>query len=362
MRRLLAVVSLICSAANAENFVMPPEDASRYVVTRDATQHVDIYRPKGNANVPVVIFVNSTGGDYPGFTQYTGWAQYLAANGVGAVVYARPASDFDAVIDFVRNRAADLHLDANSIVFWACSTNVSLGLPAAMETTRDYLRGAIIYYGFADVKTIRVDLPVLYVRAGLDSGGMNRRVDETITKAIAANAPWIIENNAAGYHGFDILNANDVSRSVIERTLQFVKDVTSPRVARAYREVAADAAVGAPFQRGDFEEVVHAYEKRTNLDAEQHRRYGIALLETKRFADALRELEAAWEGGRRGTRDTAVPAARAAAGAGNVERTVYWLNEAMKTRFGPTVEELRTSTDYEKVRDDPRFQLLLGKP
>ena len=51
----------------------------------------------------------------------------------------------------------------------------------------------------------------------------------------------------------------------------------------------------------------------------------------------------------------------AAAAAGNVERTLYWLDLVLSTPFGPPIAELRTSEKYAKVRSDPRFEDLLRK-
>ena len=65
--------------------------------------------------------------------------------------------------------------------------------------------------------------------------------------------------------------------------------------------------------------------------------------------------------GRRGARDTGYPAAMAAAGARNVERTVYWLNVIMSTPFGPPLDELKASEAFASVRNEPAFKELLAK-
>ena len=59
--------------------------------------------------------------------------------------------------------------------------------------------------------------------------------------------------------------------------------------------------------------------------------------------------------GRRGARDTGYPAAMAAAGARNVERTVYWLNVIMSTPFGPPLDELKTGEAFAAIYNKPVF-------
>jgi hypothetical protein len=231
----------------------------------------------------------------------------------------------------------------------------------AMDRKRDYIRGAIVYYGAADVAEIRTDLPLMLVRAGLDDG-LNRRIDPLVMRALAANAPWTIESYGSGVHAFDIWNDNDVSRELIGRTLAFMK--SSLRLSSTYAALSERASIGAAFSRGEWQTVIAGYRKflaADDSDPESHRRLGLALLETKQYAESLRELERAWELGRRGTRDTAYPAAKAAAGARNIERTIYWLTTVLNTRFGPPLDELRTSEAFASVRDEPAFRELLTK-
>jgi len=84
-------------------------------------------------------------------------------------------------------------------------------------------------------------------------------------------------------------------------------------------------------------------------------------MQLARPAEALPELERAWELGRRGTRDTVLPAAVAAAGAGNVERAVYWLDMALSTPFAGDPESYRTDARFEKIRTDAAFIAVLDK-
>lgn len=367
-----AVVLASASALAQERFAIAPPAAGEVEVHRDLAYRtaprraLDLYRPAGDRTVPLLIFVNSTAGQYASAPIYIGWANAAAAQGLGAVLYQasdKPAGDFDAVMALLRQKAHELRIDPARVVVWSGSTNVQLGLPLAMDRTRDYIRGAAVFYGFGEVKEIRTDLPLLYVRSGLDSTFINNALDALVIRALAANAPWVVENYAGGLHGFEVLNDTEVSRQVIARTLAFAASVTRPEVSSAYAAAAADASLGAAFARNDWPVAAAGYRRKVTEspgDAEAHRRLGLALTGTKDYADALVALERAWQLGRRGPRDTAWPAAIAAARAGNVPRAMHWLDVLLSSPFGPPIAEIRGADDFAKVRGKELDELLAG--
>jgi GTP cyclohydrolase II len=89
-------------------------------------------------------------------------------------------------------------------------------------------------------------------------------------------------------------------------------------------------------------------------------RLGLSLLRAKEFAAALPFLEKAWELGRRGPRDTAWPAAEAAAGARNLERALHWLDVLLSSPFGPPLADVRTMEAFAPIRTAPAFEELLA--
>ena len=328
----------------------------------------DLYRPAGTETVPLLIVANVGSRGYGTWQGYISLAKAFADSGMAAVIYqaaqGKAPEYYDALIGRLRDRAAEFHIDPSRVVLWAGSSNVSVGLPIAMERSRDHIRGLILYYGYGDAPQIRTDLPVFFVRAGLDSTPLNQAADRLIARALAANAPWTIENYGSGYHGFDAVEDGLLSREIVRRTIQFAGTVVRPPVTQAFAASAADAALGAAFARGEWEEVIAGYRRKTASapgDAEAHRRLGLALTERQQYAEALTSLERAWELGRRGPRDTGFPAARAAALAGNVERSLHWLEVILKTPFGPPLDDLRKSPDFARVRSDPRFDALLTR-
>jgi hypothetical protein len=370
--RSALVFFLAASAFAQERFVYPKPAPDRITVRRDIVfsgdLKFDLYRPAGTDVVPVVIFANVGSSAYTTWPFYTGWGETVAGAGLGGVVYQATTEgalpQFDALMTALRSRAAELHIDPQRVIVWSASSNVPIGLRIAMDTERQYIRGAVVEYGAAEVPEIRRDVPVLFVRAGLDTPQLNAMIDPMLARVLSANAPWTIINYGGGLHGFEMLNDNDVSRDVIDRELEFMKKVVRPDVTRAYAATADDATLGAAFARNEWNVAAQGYARRVATDpkdAESHRRLGLALMNTGKPAEALTHIERAWELGRRGPRDTGIPAAEAAAAAGNVERAVHWLELVLNTRFGPPIDEVRKSTKYERIRSDPRFEEMLQR-
>lgn len=264
----------------------------------------------------------------------------------------------------MRERASSYGIDPNRVVIWCSSSNVRAGLPYVMDAKRGEVRGAVVYYGDADVAKIRLDVPLLYARAGRDVPALNERSDALVKRALGENAPWTVINVAAGVHGFDAFDDDPIARDVVVQTLEFMKKVTAPETSRTYAAAAEEAANAAAFARGDWDAAVAGYTRRVAArpsDAEGHRRLGLALTEKKRYAEALVAPEKAWELGRRGPRDTGIPAAVAAAGAGNVERAVHWLDVVLATPFGGDPASYRTDPRFEKIRESPAFIAVIEK-
>jgi tetratricopeptide (TPR) repeat protein len=370
MRRLtLALALLLASTALAQQqqFILPRPDAARLTVRKNIEYAprltFDLYRPAGDAVVPVVIFANVGISGMKDWAGYTGWGEAVGAAGLAAVHYeATEFADFDKLVAALQQRASELRIDPARIVVWSGSTNVRLGLSYSMDPKRDYIRGAIVYYGDAEVPSIRLDVPVFFARAGRENTGLNQRIDKLLARAIAANAPWTIVNLGHGVHGFDVFERDAATRDLVMSTIAFAKSVTEPAVSKAYVAGATEAAIAGAFYRGEWAAAIEGYRTllTTRDDAENHRRLGIALMENQQFAEALPELEKAWQMGRRGARDTILPAAEAAASGGNAERAMHWLDLALSQPF-VQVAEVRESARFAPIASSPAFQTLLAE-
>jgi hypothetical protein len=123
--------------------------------------------------LPVFVIFNGFGGEFMRTSaQSHAWAKAATAHGFAAVTAETTAEhvaeDFDSLVFYLRQHAENLHIDPDRLVVIAWSGNVSPGLPIVGDPQRRAIKAAAIYYGSADVPQVRLDLPVLFVRAGLD--------------------------------------------------------------------------------------------------------------------------------------------------------------------------------------------------
>ena len=126
---------------------------------------LDLYYPpdfREGSKRPAVVFINGVG-DRPGsklkeWGIYKSWGRLVAASGwIGVTFEARSNSpeDIGGVFAFLRAGADRLGVDADRIGAWACSGNVTAGLPFLMNGAGPGVRGAVIYYGNAELPSIR---------------------------------------------------------------------------------------------------------------------------------------------------------------------------------------------------------------
>lgn len=235
---------------------------------------MDLYYPpdsqtdsQGGARLPAVIFVagypdagfqRMLGCKFKEMGAYISWGQLTAASGLVAITYTNlePAADIHALLQYVREHAAELGIDENRIGVWACSGNVPLALSVLMEEGLDYLKCAVLCYGlmldldgfthvaeaagmwgFANpcagksVADLAQDLPLLIVRAGQDqTPHLNETIDRFLAKALIRNLPVTFVNHPTAPHAFDLMHDSEASREVIRQILAFMRHhlITSP--------------------------------------------------------------------------------------------------------------------------------------
>ncbi|HEX8087567.1 MAG TPA: alpha/beta hydrolase [Blastocatellia bacterium] len=234
-----------------------------YKVTGAGSLTMDIYYPpdlNSEARLPAVIFVAG----YPdaGFQRMLGcrfkemgssisWGQLTAASGVAAITYTNrePATDVQALIEYVRQNAAALGIDENRIGLWACSGNVPNALSVLMRESGDYMRCAVLCYGVMldldgatvvaeaakawgfvnpcagkSVDDLPKNLPLFVVRAGRDEfPPVNETIDRFLVEALSRNLPITFANHAAAPHAFDLAHDSEASREIIRQILAFMQ-------------------------------------------------------------------------------------------------------------------------------------------
>lgn len=238
---------------------------TRYVIQlADAGEAVaDVYRPGGAAPddvLPVVLFVHGDASPDHLATvlewgQYRSWGEAVAARGLCAVViqhrssermrFARSLRDsLVATIDRLRHEAVP-GIDGDRIGVWACSAGSTFGVSAAL-LARPPVAFIVSYYGFLDIRHAggRVDPsltagdlaavsavaiveqgwhvpPTLIVKAALDDSAVNESIDRYVA-AVRGRGDMRLEVHPGGHHGFDVLDDDPVSASIIGRTLEFM--------------------------------------------------------------------------------------------------------------------------------------------
>jgi hypothetical protein len=236
----------------------------KYKTINDTELTMDLYYPPNleiSSRLPVVIFVNGFsdeviqkrgGSKLKDMGQYKSWGKLTAASGLIGIAYetVQPDADIDSVIDYIRKNGSSLNIDADRMGMWACSGNVPTALSVIKQESREYLRCAVLYYGYMltgdqkyqaqidsmaqkygfypgglkDVEHLHHDVPLFIVRVGLDRNpNLNQTIDHFIHEAISRNDSIIFINYNDGRHAFDMNDDNDKSREIIKQTLEFTK-------------------------------------------------------------------------------------------------------------------------------------------
>ena len=189
----------------------------------------DLYAPldlRAGEHRPVVIFANWKRTSMPEWMLMTSWGKLVAASGLHAILYqsaSDPTADLDELVTYVRRHGARLQIDGSRLALMTMSGNTVTALPFMTQAERDYIRCGVIYYGMIEKPLVRVDLPLLIVRAGLEgSADLKRNLDEYIAQLLARNAPLTLINYPAGRHAFDLHDDNEQSRAIMKETLVFL--------------------------------------------------------------------------------------------------------------------------------------------
>jgi hypothetical protein len=219
------------------------------------------------------------------------------------------------------------------------------------------VKAAVIYYGTGPVTEFRRDLPLLWVRAGLDRPAVNDDISRLASLAVAQNAPVTLLNHSTGYHGFELFNDDDATREVIDRTLQFVRRATAHAYRAALGQRLTEAAAAGNAQTGRFREAATIYAQLIQAkpnDARLALSYGEALLGDGQYSAACSTF-GPLRGKGLGARDLGVPAARACARAGEAETAIEWIR-SIPPRFRPAT--LLTDSSFTALRERPEFRAL----
>ncbi len=361
-------------SAQPARFSFPPPDPAvtarmdvEYASAGTTKLVMDVYKPGGSstARLPTLIFFNRASGKdrsegMNGF--YAQWARTAASRGIIGILPdlrdGSEAADFRLLIRYLDEHGAELGVGPVGV--YAASGNVSAAFPVLEDPSMTSIKAAVIYYGTARVESFRLDLPVLYVRAGLDRPPVNDAITTIATRAVAQNAPLTLLNHAGGHHGFEAVDDNDATRTVIGETLEFVKQATSPSYHAALQAALPEATAAGYVQTGKTKDAADAYAAMVGKspdNATLRLAYGEALLRDKQYGVACGEFEKLREKPL-GYRDRGLPAAEACMLAGDHAKAVGWLN-TIPARFLPA----QTAQDprWTPIKDREDFQALFKR-
>lgn len=230
------------------------------------TLPMDIFHPSDQQTaelLPAVILVNGfpNSGKYKGSTldSFQSWGHLIASYGLIAVAFdSQSASDLDAVVEYIRQKGADIGIDGNKIGLWAAASSAGLASSYAFQGDRNYLKFVVLYYPWImtpdnylreeqnaacfkigclgaqlpDVEQLRNDLPVLIVRCGRDTPDNIAVIDHFTQLATEAGVPLTLVNFDEGHHSFDQQTVSEGKISneateIIKQTLEFMKEHAS---------------------------------------------------------------------------------------------------------------------------------------
>ncbi|GAA2440509.1 alpha/beta hydrolase family protein [Streptomyces glaucus] len=217
---------------------------------RERREHVDLYVPDAPGPRPAVVFVH--GGPVPAGARPTprewptlvGYARLAAAEGMVGVTldhrlhdiadYGRAAADVTAAVELVR---ADPRVDADRVALWFFSGG---GLLAAdwLAKPPAWLRCLAASYPilaplpnwgltgsrFHPVRAVAHagDLPVVLLRAGLETPEIAATVEAFTTAAEDCGARLELVDVPHGHHGFETLDAPEETRPALRRAMRSV--------------------------------------------------------------------------------------------------------------------------------------------
>ena len=325
---------------------------------------MDLYKPDvaSVAKVPALIFFNRATGAERSDRFYASWARTAASNGlIGILPDLRDgteAADFRLLVAYLEHHGAEHGIDG--IAVYAGSGNVYAAFPAVEDPALTSIKAAVMYYGTAPVQQFRLDLPILYVRAGLDRPPVNESIGKLAALAVSQNAPVTFLNYSGGHHGFEGTDFNDATRQVILDTVEFVKRATSASYQSALRASLQEATAAGYVQTGKFHEAAATYGSMVASHPDNARlrlAYGEALLRDGQAAVACGEFDQLRDKGL-GYRDLGLPAARACLQKGDPDAAIAWLR-SIPPRYLPS--STAEDPSFAALRDRADFRALFER-
>ena len=225
---------------------------------------MDIYYPPNfdfKSKIPAVIIVlgypdmagqRLLGSKFKNYITFISWCKIIAASGMAAIVYesVNPGQDILALSNYLKSNESELGIDNSKIGAFTLSAHSPTTINEVLTGPSNIFKCAVVYYGFfltndfinlpqidaisqdmgfstprlPDPASWKKDVPIMIVRAGIDNVPyINESLASFYEKALNQDLPIVLINYPNGTHGFDNSMDNDLTRQIIENTLEFWK-------------------------------------------------------------------------------------------------------------------------------------------
>ena len=259
-RRHMREIPLVYPQPDAEQIVT--RLGIEFAQTASGPLTLDVYGPArrpASVALPAIVLVagypdggsaSLLGCRFKDMAASTTWARLVASFGMIAVTYGNddPAADLQSLLRYVRERAAELGVDAERLALWAMSGNGPLALATLASAPPGSFKCGVFscpylvdldgathvadaqkqwrfaYPGGFSVESMPADLPVLIARAGQEQDpGLNIALDRFVAAMLAANRPVTCVNFAAAPHGFELFHDTLETREVMRQMFRFAR-------------------------------------------------------------------------------------------------------------------------------------------
>jgi dienelactone hydrolase len=244
-----------------------------YKSVGDLDLTLDAYYPAGftfDSALPAVLFIHGDGPaemihNVKNWGQYVSWGQLAAASGLIGIPFnhrsdgsrlsgmVSVAEDVHDLVEYVRRNAPELNVDPDRLSLWACSAGVPY-LQEFFAAPPPFVRCMVAYYGMMDYQqvagTLEPDIPaeeraailrlfeqfsllgylqdhpaaispIFIAQAGQDDLMANASIDRFYSEACSLHVQVQLACHSSGRHGFDVLDADAPSSTIIDDTLRF---------------------------------------------------------------------------------------------------------------------------------------------
>jgi tetratricopeptide (TPR) repeat protein len=195
------------------------------------------------------------------------------------------------LFSFLEREGAKHGIDSTRLGVYAASANVTQSTVYLMsENASKGIKAAALFYGGAPSPetNIRKDLPVLFILAEGDLGGLGQSSANLWQRVSEARAPWTLQFAGNLPHAFDAFTDNDESRRIIQQAIAFWKSNLEP-VSQPPWEYSKAREIVSTIYWNDAPKAVELLSKyiaeNPNEGAAYHN-YGRMLAQLRRFDEA----------------------------------------------------------------------------